>query len=145
MTIEAMPGGYASWFSLMVISMFAILFLPRQFQVTVVENVNEEHIRKASWLFPLYLLIINLFVLPLAFGGSLLFPGSGVDPDTYVLTIPLARQQEALALFVFLGGLSAATGMVIVATIALSTMVSNELIMPVLLRARLSVLAKEAI
>lgn len=137
MTMEAMPGGYASWFSLTVISMFAILFLPRQFQATVVENVNEEHIRKASWLFPLYLLIINLFVLPLAFGGALLFPGSGVDPDTYVLTIPLARQQEALALFVFLGGLSAATGMVIVATIALSTMVSNELIMPALLRGRL--------
>ncbi|MGI9284990.1 MAG: ATP-binding protein [Pseudomonadales bacterium] len=136
LTMEALPGGYAAWFSLTVISMFAIMFLPRQFQVTVVENVDEAHIRKASWLFPLYLLVINIFVLPLAFGGLLLFPGSVVDPDTFVLTIPMAQRQEALALLVFLGGLSAATGMVIVATIALSTMVSNELVMPALLRSK---------
>jgi len=127
------PGG---WLFLTLLSMLAIVFLPRQFQVTVIENVDEQHIQKAMWLFPLYLLIINLFVLPLAFGGSLLFPNGNVDPDTYVLTIPMAQQQEGLALFVFLGGLSAATGMVIVATIALSTMVSNDLLMPVLLRIR---------
>lgn len=136
LTMEALPGGYAAWFSLTVISMFAIMFLPRQFQVMVVENVDEAHIRKASWLFPLYMLVINLFVLPLAFGGLLLFPDSAVDPDTFVLTIPMAQRQEALALLVFLGGLSAATGMVIVATIALATMVSNELVMPALLRNR---------
>ena len=136
MSIDGIPGGYTSWFTLTFLSMMAIMFLPRQFQVAVVENVNEDHVRKAAWLFPLYLLAINLFVLPLAFGGSLLFPDGAVDPDTYVLTIPMAEQKQGLALFVFLGGLSAATGMVIVATIALSTMVSNDLVIPVLLRTR---------
>ncbi|MDH3672288.1 MAG: sensor histidine kinase [Gammaproteobacteria bacterium] len=136
MSFEGMSGGYASWLSLTFLSMMAIMFLPRQFQVAVVENVNEDHIRKAAWLFPLYLLIINLFVLPIALGGHLLFPSHtfSVDPDTYVLTVPMAERQEGLTLFVFLGGLSAATGMVIVATIALSTMVCNDLVMPVLLR-----------
>ena len=138
LSFEGMTGGYASWFSLTFLSMMAIMFLPRQFQVAVVENVNEDHIRKAVWLFPLYLLVINLFVLPIALSGLLLFPPhtAGVDPDTYVLTIPMAEQREALALFAFVGGLSAATGMVIVATIALSTMVCNDLVMPVLLRIR---------
>jgi len=134
MTLEVMTPG--SWLFLTLLSMMAIMFLPRQFQVAVVENVNEAHIRKATWLFPLYLLTMNLFVLPIAFGGRLLFSGSAVDPDTYVLTLPMASQQELLALVVFIGGLSAATGMVIVATIALSTMVCNDLVMPVLLRAR---------
>jgi Na+/proline symporter/signal transduction histidine kinase len=132
-TIEGM-GGYGSWASLTILSMAAIIFLPRQFQVTVVENVNESHLKKAFWLFPLYLFLINIFVLPIAFGGLLQFPDGGVNADTFVLTLPMARQQEALALFAFIGGLSAATGMVIVATIALSTMVSNDLVMPVLLR-----------
>jgi Na+/proline symporter/nitrogen-specific signal transduction histidine kinase len=136
MSIDGMPGGYTSWLTLTFLSMVAIMFLPRQFQVAVVENVNEDHVRKAAWLFPLYLLAINLFVLPLAFGGAMLFPNGAVDPDTYVLTIPMAEQKQGLALFVFLGGLSAATGMVIVATIALSTMVSNDLVIPVLLRMR---------
>ena len=134
LTLEGMPGGYTSWFTLTFLSMMAIMFLPRQFQVAVVENVNEDHVKKAVWLFPLYLLVINLFVLPLAFGGLLLFPSQDVDPDTFVLTVPMAQRQELLTLFVFLGGLSAATGMVIVATIALSTMVCNDLVMPVLLR-----------
>jgi Na+/proline symporter/nitrogen-specific signal transduction histidine kinase len=133
-SFEALPGGYANWFSLIFLSMMAILFLPRQFQVLVVENVNEDHIRKAAWLFPLYLLTINIFVLPLAIAGSLHFPGGSVDPDTFVLTLPITGHQEILALFVYLGGLSAATGMVIVATIALSTMVCNDLVLPVLLR-----------
>jgi Na+/proline symporter/signal transduction histidine kinase len=127
-------GGYGSWASLTVLSMAAIIFLPRQFQVTVVENVDESHFKKAVWLFPLYLLLINIFVLPIAFGGLLHFPGGGVDADTFVLTLPMAEKQEALALLAFIGGLSAATGMIIVATIALSTMVSNDLVMPVLLR-----------
>ncbi len=136
MTLDALPGGAWSWLSLTFLSMMAILFLPRQFQVAVVENVNEEHIRKASWLFPLYLLVINLFVLPIALAGRLLFPEGNVDPDTFVLTLAMTEKQQTLALFVFLGGLSAATGMVIVATIALSTMVCNDLVMPVLLRLR---------
>jgi len=136
MTMEGSPGGYTSWFTITFLAMMAIMFLPRQFQVAVVENVNPEHLRKASWLFPLYLLVINLFVLPIALGGNLLFPGNQVDPDTYVLTLPMSQHAETLALFVFIGGLSAASGMVIVATITLSTMVCNDLVMPVLLRIR---------
>jgi Na+/proline symporter/nitrogen-specific signal transduction histidine kinase len=134
--IEALIGGYTGWLTLTFLSMMAIMFLPRQFHVLVVENVNESHLKKAMWLFPLYLLAINLFVLPIAFAGVLYFPDGSVDPDTFVLTLPLAHHQELLALFVFIGGLSAATGMVIVASIALSTMVSNDLVIPVLLRIR---------
>ena len=134
--MEGIAGSYASWAWLIVLSMFAIMFLPRQFQVTVIENVEESHLRKAAWLLPVYMLAINVFVLPIAFAGLLHFPGGGVDADTFVLTLPMAHRQEALALLVFIGGLSAATGMVIVETIALSTMVCNDLVMPVLLRMR---------
>ena len=134
MQFESMPGGYVEWFSLTFLSMMAFLFLPRQFQILVIENVDEGHIRKATWLFPLYLLVINLFVLPIAFGGLLIFEGQNVDADTFVLALPMVEQQQALALLVFLGGLSAATSMIIVATVALSTMVCNDLVMPVLLR-----------
>ncbi len=116
--------------------MLAIMFLPRQFQVAVIENKDERHLNKAIWLFPLYMLAINVFVLPIAFGGLLHFPDGTVDADTFVLTLPMAEKQEWLALLVFIGGLSAATGMVIVETIALSTMVCNDLVMPVLLRMR---------
>ena len=133
MTMEA-AGGYGSWFFLTILSMMAIICLPRQFQVAVVENVDEAHIRMAVWLFPLYLLLINIFVLPIAFGGLLRFPDGSVDADTFVLILPMAEQQEWLALLAFIGGLSAATGMVIVATIALSTMVCNDLVMPFLFR-----------
>jgi Na+/proline symporter/signal transduction histidine kinase len=134
MQLEVLPGGYSNWLTLIFLSTMAIMFLPRQFQVLVVENVNEEHVRKAAWLFPLYLLAINIFVLPIAFAGMLLFPEGQVAPDIFVLAVPLTEGQEILALFIYLGGLSAATGMVIVATIALSTMVCNDLVMPVLLR-----------
>jgi Na+/proline symporter/signal transduction histidine kinase len=129
-------GGYAGWVWLTILSMMAIMFLPRQFQVAVIENLDEQHLKKAIWVFPLYMLAINVFVLPIAFGGLLRFPGGGVDADTFVLTLPMAEKQELLALLVFIGGLSAATGMVIVETIALSTMVCNDLVMPVLLRMR---------
>ncbi len=126
--------GYASWVWLTVLSMLAILFLPRQFQVAVIENVDEKHLRKAVWFFPVYMVAINLFVLPIAFGGRLAFPEGNVDADTFVLTLPMAFQHEGIALLVFIGGLSAATGMVIVETIALSTMVCNDLAIPILLR-----------
>ncbi|MCB0211812.1 MAG: histidine kinase, partial [Anaerolineae bacterium] len=126
-------GTYTDWTWLMFLSMMAIMFLPRQFQMTVVENVNEKHLDKAIWLLPLYLLVYNIFVLPIALGGLLLFSSGAVDADTFVLTIPISQGQEELALMVFIGGLSAATGMVIVATVSLSTMVSNELVMPALL------------
>jgi Na+/proline symporter/signal transduction histidine kinase len=132
--LEGVAGGYASWVWLTILSMMAIMFLPRQFQVAVIENVDENHLSKAIWLFPLYMLAINVFVLPIAFGGLLHFPDGSVDADTFVLTLPMAEKHELLALLVFIGGLSAATGMVIVETIALSTMVCNDLVMPVLLR-----------
>jgi Na+/proline symporter/signal transduction histidine kinase len=125
---------YTSWASLTFISMLAIMFLPRQFQIAVVENVDERHLNKAVWLFPLYLLAINIFVLPITFAGLMNFPAGNVDADTFVLTLPIAQQQPVLTLVVFIGGLSAATGMVIVETIALSTMVCNNLVMPLLLR-----------
>ncbi len=134
LTLGSESGSYATWASLTFLSMAAIMFLPRQFQVTVVENVDERHLTKAIWLFPLYLLAINIFVLPITFGGLLHFPDGTVDADTFVLTLPIAEQRPWLALFAFIGGLSAATGMVIVETIALSTMVCNDLVMPVLLR-----------
>ena len=129
-------GSYMNWTWLVILSMLAILFLPRQFQVAVVENVDEKHLDKAVWLFPLYMLMINLFVLPIAFGGMIHFRGLAVDADTFVLTLPMSVQHEWLALFVFIGGLSAATGMVIVETIALATMVCNDLVMPLLLKVR---------
>ncbi|HEX6703397.1 MAG TPA: sensor histidine kinase [Albitalea sp.] len=134
LTIGGPAGTYGSWASLIFLSMMSVLFLPRQFQVSVVENVNEQHVAKAIWLFPAYLLAINVFVLPIAFAGLLQFPAGQVDTDTFVLTLPMVHHQEALVLLVFIGGLSAATGMVIVETIALSTMVCNDLVMPVLLR-----------
>jgi Na+/proline symporter/nitrogen-specific signal transduction histidine kinase len=135
MTVASSRGGYGTWGFLTLLSMLSVMFLPRQFQISVVENVDENHLSKAIWLFPLYLLLINVFVLPIALGGMLLFPG-GVDADTFVLTLPMAQQKESLTLFAFIGGLSAGTGMVIVETIALSTMVCNDLVMPVLLRQR---------
>jgi Na+/proline symporter/nitrogen-specific signal transduction histidine kinase len=131
------PGQYASWAALTFVSMTAIMFLPRQFQVLVVENVNEDHVRTAAWLFPLYLLAINIFVLPIAIAGHLVFQGAAAEPDMFVLTLPLQGGQGLLALFAFIGGLSAATGMVIVETVALSTMICNDLLMPVFLRLKI--------
>jgi signal transduction histidine kinase/Na+/proline symporter len=133
--LGSVAGDYSSWIWLTMLSMLAIMFLPRQFQVTVIENKDEKHLKKAIWLFPLYMLAINIFVLPIAFGGLLHFP-RGADADAFVLTLPMAEKRELLALIVFIGGLSAATGMVIVETITLSTMVCNDLVMPVLLRLR---------
>jgi len=127
---------WTQWFALTLLSMFSVIFLPRQFQVMVVENVRERHLRRAVWVFPLYLLAINLFVLPIALGGLLYFGPGQMNADNFVLSLPLAAGQPALALFAFIGGLSAATGMVIVETIAVSTMVCNELVMPLLLRTR---------
>lgn len=133
------------WLTTTILAMFAIICLPRQFQVMVIENVDERHLGRALWLFPLYLLLINLFVLPVAAAGLLMFSDSAVrvDPDTFVLALPLASGWEALALFAFVGGLSAATGMVIVETIALSTMVCNDLVMPVVLRLHVSGVDKD--
>jgi len=126
---------YEQWFALTILSGLSVLFLPRQFQVMVVENVDERHLKRAAWAFPLYLLLINLFVLPIALAGLLHF-GTGANAEGFVLTLPLAAGQQGLALLAFVGGLSAATGMVIVEAIAVSTMVCNDLVMPLLLRTR---------
>jgi len=137
-------ASYSNWLGFTVLSMMAVMFLPRQFQIAVVENTDENHLTKAVWLFPLYLLTINIFVIPITIGGLLHFPGGQIDADTFVLTIPIAHGEMALALFVFLGGLSAAMSMVIVETVALSTMVSNDLVMPLLLRWQSKKLAHQA-
>ncbi len=137
---QAPRFAYEQWFALMLLAMLSVIFLPRQFQVMVVENVDERHLKRAVWAFPLYLLLINLFVLPIALGGLLLREAGGggllANADSFVLSLPLAHGQPALALLAFVGGLSAATGMVIVETIAVSTMVCNDLVMPWLLRTR---------
>lgn len=132
-TMEKGAGAYTNWTIYVFLSMLAIVLLPRQFQVAVVENINEDHLKKAIWLFPLYMLAINIFVLPVAIAGSIEFSGKSVDADTFVLQLPLVHDYSKMALLVFLGGMSAATGMVIVETIALSTMISNNLVMPILL------------
>src|SRR3972149_6245033 len=108
--LEGVAGGFASWIWLTILSMLAIMFLPRQFQVAVIENVDEKHLNKAIWLFPLYMIAINVFVLPIAFGGLLHFPGGSVDADTFVLTLPMAERTERLALLVVIGGVWAAAG-----------------------------------
>ena len=125
---------FHDWVAISVLAAFAVILLPRQFQVMVVESSSENQVRRAVWLFPLYLLLINLFVIPIALAGLLTFPGGAVEADTFVLTIPIAFERPWLALVVFIGGLSAATSMVIVETIALSTMISNDLVLPLLLR-----------
>jgi PAS domain S-box-containing protein len=124
---------YTEWASLLFLSMTAIMFLPRQFHVAVVENSDISHVSKAMWLFPLYLLLINIFVMPLAFGG-LLLGGSQADADIFMLTIPLGQGNLLIALLTFIGGFAAATGMIIVESLALSTMVMNNLIMPTVYR-----------
>ena len=131
-----MPEGNAARFLTMTfLSMAAIVCLPRQFHIMIVENVNERHLATASWLLPLYLFLMCLFALPIAAAGLLLLP-QGANPDFYVLTVPIAHGQNSLALLAFIGGLSSAMAMVVVAAIALSTMICNDLVMPALLRIR---------
>ena len=125
-----------NWITMTILSGGAFILLPRQFHVAVVENKGEEEIRRARWLFPLYLVLINLFVVPLALAGMTLFPREVVDSDMYVLAVPLAAGADGLALLAFVGGLSAATAMVIVESVALAIMISNDLVMPLLLRRR---------
>ena len=126
-----MDGG--RWVGLTFLSAAAFLCLPRMFQVLVVENEDEGHLRTASWAFPLYLLLMSLFIVPIAVTGLQLMP-AGANPDSFVLTIPLSQDAFGIAVLSFLGGFSSATSMVIVAAIALSTMVSNHIVMPVWLR-----------
>jgi len=133
---DAAGFAYDQWFALLLLAMLSVLMLPRQFQVMVVENVDERHLRRAAWAFPAYLLLINLFVLPIAFGGLLFFGPGAANAETFVLSLPLAAGMPGLALLAFIGGLSAATGMVVVEAIAVSTMVCNDLVLPLWLRRR---------
>jgi len=121
------------WVALTALSAAAFLTLPRMFQVLVVENDDERHLRFAAWAFPSYLLLISLFIVPIAVVGRSILPES-TNPDLYVLSIPLTSGETGLAVLSFLGGFSSATSMVIVAAIALSTMVSNHIVVPIWLR-----------
>ncbi len=141
---EYAPDRYGyNWIAMTLLAMVSVFCLPRQFQVMVVENVDERHLNRALWLFPLYLLAINLFVLPIAIGGRLLLPVD-TDPDNLVLTLPLSTGQPFLALIAFLGGLSASASMVVVETTALSVMVCNDVVMPALLRVKALGLARKS-
>lgn len=123
------------WIGLTFVAAAAVLTLPRMFQVMVVENSDERHLATASWAFPLYLLLMSLFVLPIAVVGLTELP-AGTNPDLFVLTLPLSEGQGKLAMLAFLGGFSSATSMVIVASIALATMVSNHVVVPLWLAFR---------
>ncbi|RDJ20476.1 response regulator [Bosea caraganae] len=129
-------SNWPTFLTLTLLSACASLLLARQFHMTIVENRDARDVRRAAWMFPLYLVLINLFVLPLAMAGELLMPGPGVDRDMTVLLLPLEHGAGLLALIVFIGGLSAATAMVIVASVALAIMISNHLVMPLMLRLR---------
>ena len=126
----------AGFCAMTALSLFAIVLLPRQFHVAVVENHSEAEIRRAAWLFPLYLVLINLFVLPIAMAGLLDFPAGRPDGDMFVLALPLAAHSTLMTLVAFVGGLSAATAMVIVESVALAIMVSNDIVVPLLLKRR---------
>lgn len=135
LTIPSHASNHSHWFWVLILSGFSIMFLPRQFHVAVVENTNISFTRQASWLLPLYLLLICLFVLPIAIIGRLVFPES-ISYDTFLLSLPLYYNQSWLALLVYIGGFSAAASMVVVSVIAISIMISNNLLMPFLLKTR---------
>jgi Na+/proline symporter/signal transduction histidine kinase len=119
-----------TYLTYLLLATAAFLFLPRQFHVSVVENSNEKHVKTAAWLLPVYLIAINIFVLPIALGGLIKSP-NGV-PDQFVLALPMMSDMHALTAFVFLGGFSAAIGMLMVETMTMSTMVSNHIVLPLI-------------
>ncbi|WP_137818432.1 PAS domain-containing hybrid sensor histidine kinase/response regulator [Pseudomonas sp. 2FG] len=134
--LDAFWAETVNWPAMLVqtgVALMAIICLPRQFHMTVVENIEPQDLRLARWVFPLYLVLAALFVVPIALAGQLLLP-AGVLPDSFVISLPLAEAHPALAMLAFIGGASAATGMVIVEAVALSTMVSNDMLLPWLLR-----------
>lgn len=124
-----------TWITYILLSSSAILFLPRQFHITIIENTDEKHIKTAKWLFPLYLLLINLFVLPIAIGGKLV----GLDPrnaDYFVLLLSQIGNNKIFSLFVFIGGFSAAAGMIMLETMTIATIITNNLFLPVFTRTK---------
>jgi sigma-B regulation protein RsbU (phosphoserine phosphatase) len=129
------PTSGTQWLTLMVLSASAVILLPRQFQMLAVENVREDHLLPASWVFPAYLFVINLLVLPVALVGLIhKIPGT---PDYFMISIPLSQGQKIFAFMSFIGGLSAATSMIIVSSVALSTMILHHLISPWVLKIRM--------
>ena len=123
-----------NFLTMTLLSFCAIMLLPRQFHVSVVENSSHAEVSRARWLFPLYLVAINLFVIPIAIAGLVTFPFGAVDSDMYVLALPIEANSPLLSVGVFVGGLSAATAMVIVECVALSIMVSNDIVLPLVLQ-----------
>ncbi|GGD23494.1 ATP-binding protein [Flavobacterium orientale] len=128
-TIGGLEGA-VNWMMLIVLSFFAIFLLPRQFHMSIVENNRERHVQTAIWLFPLYLLLFNFFIYPIAWGGNILFDGQGMNSDMFSLLIPQSRGNEFMTVLVFLGGFSAAISMIVVSSISLSNMLSNNLLIP---------------
>jgi len=133
---QAATASYARWTAMLLISMLAVMFLPRQFHVLVVQNPRERDVNAVSWSFPLYLLLINIFVLPIAFAGLVVFPEAGAGADGFILRLPLFFDNRLISVIVFLGGFSAATAMIVVDSLALSKMITNDIILPMLLRRR---------
>ena len=131
--IEYTPS-IGNFLTMTLLSFFAIMLLPRQFHVSVVENSSDAEVGRARWLFPLYLVAINLFVIPIALAGLVTFPFGAVEADMYVLALPIKADAPVLSILVFVGGLSAATAMVIVECVALSIMVSNDIVVPLVLQ-----------
>lgn len=123
-------NNFSQWFGMILLSGLAFLFLPRQFEVGVFAANDETQIKKAVWMFPIYLILINLFVIPIALAGNYFFATSEIDKDTYMLALPLFHGHTWMALLVLLGGFSAASGMIIVATHAISKMVANSILIP---------------
>src|SRR5664279_940101 len=133
--IEYVPS-IGNFLTMTLLSFCAIMLLPRQFHVSVVENSSDAEVGRARWLFPLYLVAINLFVIPIALAGLITFPFGAVDSDMYVLALPIEGNSPLLSVAIFVGGLSAATAMVIVECVALSVMVSNDFVVPLVLQRR---------
>lgn len=129
------PLGSGFW-TQAVLAAGAILCLPRQFHIMVVENININHLNTSRWVFPLYLFLVTLVVIPITSAGLILFPSGDIPADTFVLNIPMVSGQRWMSLLVFIGGFSAATAMVVIATLSLSTMLSNDVILPFVLRAQ---------
>ncbi len=120
-----------TWLTYLVLGMSAIMFLPRQFHVSVVENFDEKHIKTAMWLFPVYMFLINIFVFPIAMAG-ILKGFSHLQADSFVLRLPLESGWKWLTVLVFIGGTSAATGMIMISSITVSTMITNHFLLPVI-------------
>src|SRR6188768_2682845 len=135
-TIFSREPRFDTLIAMTLLSFVAFIMLPRQFHVAVVENNNEDEIKRAVWLYPVYLVLINLFVVPIALAGLLTFPAGKVDSDMFVLALPLQSGSNLFTIIAFVGGLSAATAMVIVESVALSIMVSNDLVIPFVLKRR---------